>query len=342
MSGPIPVVFVHGLNNSPGVWDPAVSYFQQKGYPSTSLLKFDYSSNAHDHIRSNAKRLASFLDDEGLGSAGSPCHLIGHSIGGLVVRYYYHEEDGGKQNKGAFATFATPNHGASWYSSFCILGNMGEFCNEAVRDMVPHRLVDFNENHECYTDRVAFTSSIGGDERVWSGTELAGALNINAVDKNAEEVGDDPCIGGVSDIHTSITRKKVVLDKVLEFLRTAQVDRPRPADLLEGPKLYDAACTYASMWGSVRWDLPANAPSELMVQVDPGLGQGANGWFKQLASTRCLDNRLVSGGAVRFLDPRPGGYTSAWSTVEFEDGFPRCSVSVTNAGGGLSRWPDPA
>ncbi|MFE0063167.1 ribosome-inactivating family protein [Streptomyces sp. NPDC059003] len=114
-----------------------------------------------------------------------------------------------------------------------------------------------------------------------------------------------------------------------------------PPALQQGPRLRDADCSIAQKYGSVRWDLPRNAPNGLQMEVAPGNGESH--WFTE-ASSQYINNRLTKGDRLRFVDKRPGGYRTIWSTWTYTTTgwgiFGKCDASVDNPNGGLDAWPD--
>ncbi|GAA2590069.1 esterase/lipase family protein [Streptomyces tubercidicus] len=335
-----PVVFVHGLNNNSGVWKTAEDYFTNHGY-SGQVFAFDYRDTTQERVEDNADRLWSWMKSKGLES--KRVNVVGHSMGGLVARKMALNH-AGDFTLGSLVTLATPNHG-SYFADLCpgpepeprhaVSGGLMGLCNTAVRQMRTgskflNKLNLETESQGAYAPDNTLTYSITDDEMVdGSSVRLRGADN-RRIDKDAAEAK------GGSEVHTSITRKKQVLQDALTFIKAG--DDPAGSHKLSGgPGLRDADCTiWNAKHGTVRWDLPRNAPSDLKAEVT------SNGhlWGTVPASDQGVVDRLGYGThSIRFVDGRKGGYTSAYSTVTFHAGTWRCDSTITNANSTVQEWP---
>ena len=77
------------------------------------VLTFDYE-NLKTSIEENARLLKSRLADAGLGAGhGKDFHIVAHSMGGLVSRWFI-EREGGNQVVQHLVMFGTPNAGSPW------------------------------------------------------------------------------------------------------------------------------------------------------------------------------------------------------------------------------------
>jgi pimeloyl-ACP methyl ester carboxylesterase len=77
------------------------------------VLTFDYE-NLHTPIEENARLLKQRLIDAGLGpNHGKTVHVIAHSMGGLVSRWFI-EREGGNQIVQQLVMLGTPNGGSPW------------------------------------------------------------------------------------------------------------------------------------------------------------------------------------------------------------------------------------
>ncbi|MEM1426547.1 MAG: peptidase C14 caspase catalytic subunit p20, partial [Cyanobacteria bacterium P01_H01_bin.130] len=108
------VMFIHGIIGDTAsmvnsIWD--VDLVGDGGYD--LVLAFDYE-NLNTPIEQNAKKLRERLEAVGLGAGhGKNFHIIAHSMGGLVSRWFV-EQEGGKDMVQHLTMFGTPNGGSPW------------------------------------------------------------------------------------------------------------------------------------------------------------------------------------------------------------------------------------
>ena len=89
------------------------------------VLTFDYE-NLHTTIEENAQLLKQRLESVGLGANhGKELHIVAHSMGGLVSRWFIEQEDG-NQIVQHLVMLGTPNAGSPWSTvqemTFALLG----------------------------------------------------------------------------------------------------------------------------------------------------------------------------------------------------------------------------
>ncbi|MEM9244605.1 MAG: caspase family protein, partial [Cyanobacteria bacterium P01_F01_bin.153] len=108
------VMYIHGIIGDTAsmvgsIWD--VGLVGDGGYD--LVLAFDYE-NLNTPIEGNAKKLRERLEAVGLGAGhGKNFHIIAHSMGGLVSRWFI-EQEGGKDMVQHLSMFGTPNGGSPW------------------------------------------------------------------------------------------------------------------------------------------------------------------------------------------------------------------------------------
>ncbi len=114
------VVLVHGFFASAGVWRPLKARLEDEG---GKVATFTHAPGAT--VRVIAKQLARLVDRI---HVGARVHIVGHSLGGIVARWYVQEE-GGHSRVTQTLSLASPFGGAPAAQRFPILvGN----------DLLPH------------------------------------------------------------------------------------------------------------------------------------------------------------------------------------------------------------
>jgi pimeloyl-ACP methyl ester carboxylesterase len=117
------VLFVHGIIGDTESMMPSVHHakVQVNGseYPLSNpnvydlVLAFDYE-NLNTSISDNARSLKQRLAAVGLGKGhGKTLHIVAHSMGGLVSRWFI-EREGGKDIVNHLIMLGTPNNGSPW------------------------------------------------------------------------------------------------------------------------------------------------------------------------------------------------------------------------------------
>jgi pimeloyl-ACP methyl ester carboxylesterase len=107
-----PVILIHGYGHNRSAWTFLGRELGRAGF--RTLETYNYNPLARD-IPDLAHDLAGRVDSL-LRETGAPhVHLVGHSLGGLVARYYVHLL-GGDETVGTAVTIATPHEGtnAAW------------------------------------------------------------------------------------------------------------------------------------------------------------------------------------------------------------------------------------
>lgn len=105
-----PVVFVHGYTGSASNWTTAMSVFRSAGWSSSNLFAYEY--NSYGNNITNARGLASYVDQVKSRTGASKVAIVNHSMGGLVSQYYL-KVLGGNANVSHLASIAGANHGTT-------------------------------------------------------------------------------------------------------------------------------------------------------------------------------------------------------------------------------------
>jgi len=105
-----PVVFVHGYTGSASNWVTAMSVFRSAGWSSSNLFAYEY--NSYGSNVTNARGLATFVDQVKARTGASKVAIVNHSMGGLVSQYYLKVLNG-NSNVSHLASIAGANHGTT-------------------------------------------------------------------------------------------------------------------------------------------------------------------------------------------------------------------------------------
>ena len=105
-----PVVFVHGYTGSASNWVTAMAVFRSAGWSSGDLFAYEY--NSYGNNVTNARGLASYVDQVRSRTGASKVAIVNHSMGGLVSQYYL-KVLGGNANVSHLASIAGANHGTT-------------------------------------------------------------------------------------------------------------------------------------------------------------------------------------------------------------------------------------
>lgn len=97
------VVFLHGFLAAGPVFEPMRAHLEARARVGT----LDLSYGPFERIEDVAERLARIVERA---SAGRPVDLVGHSLGGIVMRWYL-QELGGAARVGSLVTLASPHAG---------------------------------------------------------------------------------------------------------------------------------------------------------------------------------------------------------------------------------------
>lgn len=80
-----PIVLVHGIGDNHTIFSTLGRSLARRGF--TSVWTFDYGLFTVD-VRATARRLAEAVERLAARTGATHVHLVGHSLGGLVARYY--------------------------------------------------------------------------------------------------------------------------------------------------------------------------------------------------------------------------------------------------------------
>ncbi|MDN5763212.1 MAG: alpha/beta fold hydrolase [Microlunatus sp.] len=104
-----PILLVHGIVDNHTIFAPLERALRRRGF--TDLPSFDYGVLTSD-VRETAGRLATAVERLVAESGYEKVHVIGHSLGGLITRYYV-QRMGGHERVHTAVTLGTPHQGTA-------------------------------------------------------------------------------------------------------------------------------------------------------------------------------------------------------------------------------------
>lgn len=103
-----PVLLVHGYGHNRSGWFLLERTLRQAGF--TSVHTMNYVAWGREGVPELAARLARRVDEIRELAGASKVHVVGHSMGGVLLRYYV-QELGGDRSVGTAVTIASPHEG---------------------------------------------------------------------------------------------------------------------------------------------------------------------------------------------------------------------------------------
>jgi triacylglycerol lipase len=102
-----PVLLVHGFGHNRSAWMVLERHLRKAGF--TSVHTFNYNPLIHD-VPEIARRLKDRVDLLRAVTGAPRVHLVGHSLGGIVIRWFV-QELGGASVVDTAVSVASPHHG---------------------------------------------------------------------------------------------------------------------------------------------------------------------------------------------------------------------------------------
>lgn len=146
-----PILLVHGIADNHTIFASLERALRRRGF--TDLSSFDYGVLSSD-VRSTARELAVAIEKLVAESGYEKVHVIGHSLGGLITRYYV-QRMGGHERVHTLVTLGTPHQGT-------VLARAGSMLR-LVRQLRPDSelIAELNEPApDCDTRFIAFHSDL--------------------------------------------------------------------------------------------------------------------------------------------------------------------------------------
>ena len=102
-----PVLLVHGLSSNRGIFHVLRRELRKAGFPHVAMLNYSWLTA---DVRSAARTLAAEVERLCDHGGHERVHVIGHSLGGLIARYYV-QRMGGDARVHTLVTLGAPHHG---------------------------------------------------------------------------------------------------------------------------------------------------------------------------------------------------------------------------------------
>ncbi|MFD5450202.1 esterase/lipase family protein [Streptomyces sp. NPDC003470] len=174
LSTSTPVVFVHGYTGNASNWVTAMSVFRLNGWSSSHLFAYEYNSYG-DNV-TNARGLASFVDNVKARTGASKVAIVNHSMGGLVSQYYL-KVLGGNTSVSHLASIAGANHGTT-YAGACLIYTT---CRQMYPGSSFISQITAGDETPGSTRYATWYSACDGIIIPYTSTRLSGATNNNVV-----------------------------------------------------------------------------------------------------------------------------------------------------------------
>jgi triacylglycerol lipase len=146
-----PILLVHGIVDNHTIFSPLERALRRRGF--TDLSSFDYGLLTSD-VRATADDLAVAIEKLVEESGSEKVHVIGHSLGGLITRYYV-QRMGGHERVHTVVTLGTPHQGTALARAGSVL--------PLIRQLRPDSdlIAELNEPApDCDTRFIAFHSDL--------------------------------------------------------------------------------------------------------------------------------------------------------------------------------------
>ncbi|MFE9707419.1 esterase/lipase family protein [Streptomyces sp. NPDC005930] len=174
LSTSTPVVFVHGYTGSAANWVTAMSVFRLNGWSSSDLFAYEYDSYG-DNV-TNARGLATFVDNVKARTGASKVAIVNHSMGGLVSQYYL-KVLGGNSSVSHLASIAGANHGTT-YAGACLIYTT---CRQMYPGSSFIAQITSGDETPGSTEYATWYSACDGIILPYTSTRLSGATNNNVL-----------------------------------------------------------------------------------------------------------------------------------------------------------------
>ena len=102
-----PIVLIHGIADNRTIFAMLRRGLRRRGF--TCIRSFSYGPHTND-LRATAARFGEFVEAVAEETGSDRVHVVGHSLGGLIARYYV-QRQGGDSRVSTLVTLGTPHRG---------------------------------------------------------------------------------------------------------------------------------------------------------------------------------------------------------------------------------------
>ncbi len=102
-----PIVLIHGIVDNRTIFAMLRRGLRRRGF--TCIRTFSYGPHTND-LRATAARFGEYVEALAAETGSDRVHVIGHSLGGLIARYYV-QRLGGDEIVSTLVTLGSPHHG---------------------------------------------------------------------------------------------------------------------------------------------------------------------------------------------------------------------------------------
>lgn len=193
-----PILLVHGIVDNHSIFSVLERALRRRGF--ADISSFDYGVLTRD-VRRTAERLAEVIERLAADSGYERIHVIGHSLGGLITRYYI-QRMGGDARVHTLVTLGTPHQGTTLATAGKLVPLLRQLApgSDLIRELA-------EPAPDCRTRFVAFHSDL--DHLIVPSRNA----RIEHPDLNARNVS----VSGVG--HLSLTNNRRIAHDIATTLR---------------------------------------------------------------------------------------------------------------------------
>jgi pimeloyl-ACP methyl ester carboxylesterase len=107
-----PVLFVHGFDQQPGIFDSLIAALERHGYAAACLHAIELKPARGSNQQAAQAMIAPYVDEMLESSPTGRVHLVGHSMGALSARWYATKIR--PERVATLVTTSGANHGSDW------------------------------------------------------------------------------------------------------------------------------------------------------------------------------------------------------------------------------------
>lgn len=112
-----PIILLHGMIDNRSIFTRLRRHLQRQGFSRVSTVNYSpFTTDVRNAAQVLAEHIAKVVEDTGC----EQVHVVGHSLGGLIARYYVHKM-GGDRHVDTLITLGTPHQGTLaaniWFGS---------------------------------------------------------------------------------------------------------------------------------------------------------------------------------------------------------------------------------